>query len=217
MSAGAAGVVRLVPAPRRPGPRAARGGPLALAGLRDRAAVEARLAQLAEALAQLEAEGRALARRWRSRWPEAPVYLARYADRTLTPWRWRRSSARGHRARHGGRQAINPPVEPLGPQGLALLEAMAPALREAWLEAEAERQAINAAAATLAYERERLARLLDARARLAGLAGLARGRMPQREDPGFRIAEAGASASNVPRGTSHPRRSVPDGRKEVKR
>ena len=214
MSAGAAGVVRLVPAPRRPGPRAARGGPLALAGLRDRAAVEARLAQLAETLAQLEAEGRALARRWRSRWPEAPVYLARYADRTLTPWRWRRSSARGHRARLGGRQALNPPVEPLGPQGLALLEAMTPALREAWLEAEAERQAINAAAATLAYERERLARLLDARARIAALACA---RMPQQAGPGFPIAEAGASASNVPRGTSHPRRSVPSGRKEVKR
>ncbi|HHQ42879.1 MAG TPA: hypothetical protein ENK20_11400 [Chromatiales bacterium] len=214
MSAGAAGVVRLVPAPRRPGPRAARGGPLALPGLRDRAAVEARLAQLAETLAQLEGEGRALARRWRSRWPDAPVYLARYADRTLTPWRWRRSSARGHRVRHGGRQAINPPVEPLGPQGLALLEAMAPALREAWLEAEAERQAINAAAATLAYERERLVRLLDARARIAALACA---RMPQPEGPGFRIAEAGASASNVPRGTSHPRRSVPSGGKEVNR
>lgn len=56
--------------------------------------VRARLAELEQQIARAEQDGKNLCQAFRQRFPRSPFYLVRYPNRTMTLYRWRRSSHR---------------------------------------------------------------------------------------------------------------------------
>ena len=107
-------------------------------------AVLAQLAEVEERRRALFDEAVSLARRFRQQYPRSPVYLARYADRTLTTLRWRRSA----------HNAVT--LDLLGEQGRPILLSLPKPVRRDYLRYEQERLALNARLACLAYEEKRL-------------------------------------------------------------
>lgn len=107
---------------------------------------EAKLRQeaLERRRAQLQQLGRELVREFRERFPTAPAYPARYSDRTLTGYRWRRSS----------HNAVS--FDLTSQTGRALLAQMPEEVRRVWLAFERRRIYLNLALAITDYERIRL-------------------------------------------------------------
>jgi hypothetical protein len=101
--------------------------------------------------------GREMLREFRERFPKAPAYPARYSDRTLTGYRWRRA----------GHKAVS--FDLTSETGLALLDTLPSDVRRIWIDFERRRVYLNLALALADYERirlrdflERLSRLRDA-------------------------------------------------------
>jgi len=103
-----------------------------------------RLAELEQRREMLQRQGREMTREFRERYPTAPAYPAKYSDRTLTGWRWRR-------ARH---RAVS--FDLLGEAGRELLDALPDPVRRQWLDFERRRLFLNLALALADYERLRL-------------------------------------------------------------
>ncbi len=167
-----------------------------------------RLAELEDRLAELERDGERMVSEFRHRFPDAPAYIARYTDRTLTRWRWRRSSAR--RWRGSLPRGVNPTFELTGEQGRLLLRQLPEPVREAWLRYERQRVDLNLFYALARYER---ARIEDWLARRASLAQAGSGGSPADET----LAEAHATVA-MTRGTReseqhNPRRTAVAGEK----
>lgn len=132
------------------------------------AAVRDRIAQLKRQRDRLHGEGEALVQGFRAAFPTSPLYLVRYSDRTLTVYRWRRSSASLWRG--AGPKGVNLSVDLSAPLVDAdLLAKLGPTL-PLFLDYERRRVEINAVIACTLYEINRLNDLLDRRARLRQLA-----------------------------------------------
>jgi len=127
----------------------------------------ARIAELDAEIAGLEREGERLVADFRERFPDSPAYLAKYADRTLTGWRWRRSSARRWRGDRPAR--VNRTFDLTGDEGRSLLRGLPAGVRASWLRFERRRADLNLAYALARYERTRLQDWLSRRAVLTRL------------------------------------------------
>ena len=108
----------------------------------------------------LRAEGDAMIARFREGYPDAPAYLVRYADRTLSDYRWRLSSA-GRWRREDRPAKINYPVDLTGEAGADLLSRLPAVTRKHWLELENQRIRLNFESALVKYERMRVRSLID--------------------------------------------------------
>lgn len=131
--------------------------------------VRGRLATLEEHRNQLRAYGDRMVAEFRERFPDAPAYLTRYADRTNNDFRWRRSAAR--RWRGEGVRRRNTSIELTGEDGKLLLQWLPEETRRVWIDYERRRIELNLALALTNYERMRLRDYLD---RVAVLRRLAR-------------------------------------------
>lgn len=141
--------------------------------------MEQRLTQLTVQRQHLRAVGDAMVREFRQRFPDTPLYLTRFTDRTLNDYRWRRSSAkRWRRSATTDRQGVNLTLDLLGDTGAEILDSLPQDTRRVWLEFEERRLQLNFASACVNYERMRLRDLLE-RLRL-----LARTRAKSVHDPG---------------------------------
>lgn len=115
------------------------------------------LGELERRREKLQQMGREMLREFRERFPKAPAYPARYSDRTLTGYRWRRA----------GHKAVS--FDLTSETGLALLDTLPSDVRRIWIDFERRRVYLNLALALADYERirlrdflERLSRLRDA-------------------------------------------------------
>jgi hypothetical protein len=103
--------------------------------------------------------GDRLLQEFRSKYPDAPAYLVRYADRTLNDYRWRLS---GHtKWRRLGLPSNKAAVELTGEIGVQLLAGLPESARHDWLRFEARRQAMNFESAMTKYEVLRLRSLIE--------------------------------------------------------
>lgn len=118
-----------------------------------------RLKELERRREQLRQMGEDMLREFRERFPKAPAYPARYRDRTLTGYRWRRS---GHRAVS---------FDLTSKTGLDLLDKLPDGVRRAWLAFERRRIELNLALAITDYERIRLHDYFQRLDRLRAAAG----------------------------------------------
>lgn len=105
---------------------------------------KAQLEELERRRDKLKQMGRELQKEFRERFPSAPAYPARYSDRTLTGYRWRRASHR----------AVS--FDLTSETGRALLDALPRDVRQVWLEFERRRIYLSLALALTDYERIRL-------------------------------------------------------------
>jgi hypothetical protein len=112
------------------------------------------LGELERRRGKLQQMGREMLREFRERFPKAPAYPARYSDRTLTGYRWRRS----------GHKAVS--FDLTSETGLNLLDTLPADVRQVWIEFERRRIYLNLALALTDYERIRLADFLDRLSRL---------------------------------------------------
>ena len=103
-----------------------------------------RLEALERRRAKLRQLGQEMVREFQARFPTAPAYPARYSDRTLTGYRWRRS----------GHNAVS--FDLTSQTGRALLARMPEEVRRVWLAFERRRIYLNLALAVTDYERIRL-------------------------------------------------------------
>lgn len=104
-------------------------------------------------------QGDRLLQEFRSKYPDAPAYLVRYADRTLNDYRWRLS---GHtKWRRLGLPDNKAAVELTGEVGVKLLAGLPVSARQDWLRFEARRQAMNFESAMTKYEVLRLRSLIE--------------------------------------------------------
>lgn len=131
-------------------------------------ATRARLLSLERERDRLFALGDAMTAEFRDRFPNAPAYLTRYSDRTLTAYRWRRSSAAPWRGRRT--PGANASLELTSEAGATLLAALDPAVRQAWLDYELRRVRLNHVLALTLYELQRLTRLREQMAAIRRLA-----------------------------------------------
>ena len=123
------------------------------------AALEARLAVAEEKRAALLKRGDRLVREFKSKYPDSPAYLVRYADRTLNDYRWRLSGKAKYRGI--GIPGNKVAVELTGETGKKILLSLPEAARNDWLRFEAWRQAMNYESAMTKYEVMRLRSLID--------------------------------------------------------
>ena len=107
------------------------------------------LDELERRRAKLQQMGREMLREFRERFPSAPAYPARYSDRTLTGWRWRRA----------GHKAVS--FDLTSDTGRALLGTIPADARQVWLAFERRRIHLNLALALTDYERIRLRDFLE--------------------------------------------------------
>jgi hypothetical protein len=114
----------------------------------------AQLAELERRRGKLQQMGQEMLQEFRERFPSAPAYPARYSDRTLTGYRWRR-------ARH---KAVS--FDLASETGRALLDTLPNNVRKVWLAFERRRVYLNLALALTDYERIRLKDFLERLARL---------------------------------------------------
>ncbi|MGB5648627.1 MAG: hypothetical protein WBM59_01000, partial [Sedimenticolaceae bacterium] len=105
------------------------------------AALEARLALAEAKRAALLKRGDRLVREFKSKYPDSPAYLVRYADRTLNDYRWRLSGKAKYRVI--GIPGNKAAVELTGETGKKILLSLPEAARIDWLRFEAWRQAMN--------------------------------------------------------------------------
>ena len=118
-----------------------------------------RLATAEARRAALFQQGDRLIHEFKTKYPVAPAYLVRYADRTLNDYRWRLS---GHaKWRHLGLPGNKAAVELTGDVGTKLLANLPAAARLDWLRFEARRQAMNFESAMTKYEVMRLRSLIE--------------------------------------------------------
>jgi hypothetical protein len=97
---------------------------------------------------------REMLQEFRERFPKAPAYPARYSDRTLTGYRWRRA----------GHKAVS--FDLTSETGLTLLDTLPADVRSVWIDFERRRLYLNLALALTDYERIRLRDFLDRLSRL---------------------------------------------------
>ena len=116
--------------------------------------IRSQLGDLEKRRVKLQQMGREMQREFRDRFPKAPAYPARYSDRTLTGYRWRRA---GHRAVS---------FDLTSETGLELLGSLPATVRRVWIDFERRRLYLNLALALTDYERLRLRDFLDRLARL---------------------------------------------------
>ncbi|MEW8701943.1 MAG: hypothetical protein AB2601_20975 [Candidatus Thiodiazotropha sp.] len=112
------------------------------------------LGELERRREKLQQMGREMLREFRERFPKAPAYPARYSDRTLTGYRWRRS----------GHKAVS--FDLTSETGLDLLDTLPADVRRVWIDFERRRLYLNLALALTDYERIRLGDFLDRLSRL---------------------------------------------------
>jgi hypothetical protein len=127
--------------------------------------------ELRERLRVLEARheelhllGGAMIRRFRGGYPDAPIYLVKYASRSLSEYRWRQRSGLhwgGEERRRG-----NVTLDLTTPQGQALLERFSLGVRQDWLQWEGWRVELNLALSTCTYERYRLRDYVERKRRM---------------------------------------------------
>ena len=123
------------------------------------AALQARLAEVEAKRAALLGQGDQLVREFRSRYPDAPAYLVRYADRTLNDYRWRLSGkAKWRQLGLPGNKAT---MELTNETGRKILGSLPAITRTDWLRFEARRQALNYESAMTKYEVMRLRALVE--------------------------------------------------------
>lgn len=103
---------------------------------------------------KLQKMGREMLQEFRERFPKAPAYPARYSDRTLTGYRWRRA----------GHKAVS--FDLTSETGLTLLDTLPTDVRSVWINFERRRLYLNLALALTDYERIRLRDFLDRLSRL---------------------------------------------------
>ncbi|WP_111748826.1 hypothetical protein [Salinisphaera orenii] len=138
-------------------------GPLRVRGARRR------IESLASLVDDRERRGHDLCDAFKQQYPNAPAKLVRYNDRTLTYFRWRRSSARKWRNQAGGtrRARLNPTLTLTSDAGRQLLARLPASVRHDWLAYERQRLALNLEIATAEYERRRLVEYVEANEQLA--------------------------------------------------
>ncbi|WP_162622889.1 hypothetical protein [Salinisphaera orenii] len=138
-------------------------GPLRVRGARQR------LASLEALIDDRERRGHDLCEEFKRQYPNAPAKVVRYNDRTLTYFRWRRSSARKWRHQSGKTQRprVNPTLTLTSDDGRALLAGLPVPVQRDWLAYERQRLALNLEIATAEYERRRLAEYIEATRYLA--------------------------------------------------
>jgi len=123
------------------------------------AALEARLAVAEAKRAALLKHGDRLVAQFKSKYPDSPAYLVRYADRTLNDYRWRLSGKA--KWRHIGLPGNKVAVELTGETGQKILASLPGVARVDWLRFEASRQAMNYESAMTKYEVMRLRSLIE--------------------------------------------------------
>lgn len=114
----------------------------------------AQLDELERRKGKLQQMGQEILQEFRERFPSAPAYPARYSDRTLTGYRWRRA----------GHKAVS--FDLTSETGRALLDTLPADVRKVWLVFERRRIHLNLALALTDYERIRLKDFLERIARL---------------------------------------------------
>ncbi|MGN8159682.1 hypothetical protein [Salinisphaera hydrothermalis] len=114
-----------------------------------------RLAALEQVIRDGEAEGARLCESFGKQFPTAPAKIVRYNDRSLTFYRWRRSSAR----RWGNKSTTA--ISLTGKQGLALLARVPESARGHWLNYERRRIYLNMRLSIATYEHYRIQGWLD--------------------------------------------------------
>jgi hypothetical protein len=109
----------------------------------------AQLGKLERRRGKLQQMGQEMLQEFRERFPSAPAYPARYSDRTLTGYRWRRA----------GHKAVS--FDLTSETGRALLNTLPADVRKVWLVFERRRVYLNLALALTDYERIRLKDFLE--------------------------------------------------------
>ncbi|MCE7509179.1 hypothetical protein [Alloalcanivorax xenomutans] len=117
--------------------------------------VRARLAELEQQITQAEQDGRNLCQAFRQRFPRSPFYLVRYPNRTMTLYRWRRSSHRHWRGQDIP-AGLNHPVNLASEGGALLLRLLPESARPHYLKFERQRLDLNLTLSLRHYERQRL-------------------------------------------------------------
>lgn len=115
---------------------------------------KAQLEELERRRTKLQQLGRDMVQEFRERFPMAPAYPARYSDRTLTGYRWRRA----------GHNAVS--FDLTSDTGRVMLEQIPADVRRVWLSFERRRIYLNLALAITDYERIRLRDFLERLERL---------------------------------------------------
>jgi hypothetical protein len=123
------------------------------------AVLEARLAVAEAKRAALLQRGDRLVSEFKSKYPDSPAYLVRYADRTLNDYRWRLSGKATYR--DIGLPGNKTAVELTGETGKKILASLPQVARVDWLRFEAWRQAMNYESAMTKYEVMRLRSLIE--------------------------------------------------------
>jgi len=109
----------------------------------------AQLEKLMRRRSQLQQMGQKMVQEFRERFPSAPAHPARYSDRTLTGYRWRRA----------GHKAVS--FDLTSETGRSLLDRLPSDVRKVWLAFERRRIYLNLALALTDYERIRLKDFLE--------------------------------------------------------
>lgn len=117
--------------------------------------VRARLAELEQQIARAEQDGKNLCQAFRQRFPRSPFYLVRYPNRTMTLYRWRRSSHRHWRGQDIP-AGLNHPVNLASEGGALLLRLLPESARPHYLKFERQRLDLNLTLSLRHYERQRL-------------------------------------------------------------
>lgn len=116
--------------------------------------VHVRLNELGQLIARAEQDGEILCQAFRQQFPRSPVYLVRYPNRTMTLYRWRRSSHRRWRGRNIP-AGLNPPVN-LANEVRELFRFLPKSAQPLYLRFERQRLDLNLALSLRHYERQRL-------------------------------------------------------------
>src|SRR5690606_401158 len=104
--------------------------------------VRGRLAELEQQIARAEQDGKNLCQAFRQRFPRSPFYLVRYPNRTMTLYRWRRSSHRHWRGQDIP-AGLNHPVNLASEGGVLLLQLLPESARPHYLNFERQRLDLN--------------------------------------------------------------------------
>lgn len=121
--------------------------------------MEIRIKELEMREHELHRLGKRLVQEFKERFPDAPAYLTRYADKTWTSYRWRRPT--GYRSRGKRPTAIYAPFELTSDTGRELLQSLPIPARGVWLDFERRRIELNFMLAITGYERYRIGDLLS--------------------------------------------------------
>ena len=121
--------------------------------------LKTRLAEVEARRASLLKQGDELVAEFRTKYPDSPAYLVRYADRTLNDYRWRLSGSA--KWRHIGVAGNKVAVDLTSTKGQMVLASLPFATRNDWLRFEASRQVLNFKSAMTKYEVMRLRSLIE--------------------------------------------------------